>query len=401
MRRFFVYLGLELKRNIRMLPSFIGSILILIILVFSGLLVTSYFLEEKQLFSPIVVDCVMQDEEEKLKLAMMFVSNLESVKSICQFEYTTEEEARNNIKTGQADAAIILKDNFYEDMQQGKNTPAIILVPEHSALQLDTFRELVAAGVSLIQTTEAGVYAVFDAGKQYNLNISYEDVQQLIFFQYVEKILERNEVFQKKVLLATGEYDLVQYYFASGLLICILISGLNFGFLYRKTDDALEEMLHVYGIGRFKISMAKLLVMGIILWILTLFLTAVCSGICGIAGIDFLFMDEMTVLGQFLISLSVAALFHVIYCLGKEKGTVLIFFLDIGMILCSGVLIPSSYLPKPIQVISRINLLTYWDKHMMGTLFAQVKGYEFLLEIIIIGLGILLGSLRINRKWKN
>lgn len=400
MKRLFTYAGLEMKRSIRMLPWFLGSILVLMAAVSAGIFLVSRLMQEARIFQPIGVAVVIPEEEEKARLISSVISNMDSVKSICRFEYTTEDEARRGIAAGELEAAIILGSNFYDDLNTGVNTPAIILVPEECSLKLLVFRELLTDGISLVQTTEAAVYAAADATKAYELQISRREMEDLIFYRYMEAAFYRGELFQRHVLSATGVYDVAEYYFAGGFLICVLMSSLNFGFLYRKTDREVERKLRVYGVGSIQVSLVKLVVMGLMLWLLGMCFLAAAVAVFHILDIRFFMMDHVTAGGMLLISFSAAAVYHVLYVFGRTAGGILVFFLNMWMILCSGILVPVSYLPQAVQKTAQCCPMTYWQQHTLELLFGQPGWQSAAVEVGIILAGILLGALRMENVWK-
>ncbi|MCI8281337.1 MAG: ABC transporter permease [Lachnospiraceae bacterium] len=399
MRQFATYFLLELKKDIRMLPWFFGSILLLTVLVFSGTMAISQIFLKGQVFDAITVDMAVPDHETKVKLIADVLSNMESVKNICRFQYTTEEEAHIHIENGEADAAIIVGEHFYKDMENGKNTPAIILFPSYDIFENRMFRQLITDGVSLIQTTEAAVYAATDAGKIYGLKVSKKEMEDLIFFSYIEKAFFRGEIFQKHVISAAGEYGFLPYYGVSGLMICLLMCGLNFSFMYGKREEVIAEKLRIYGIGNIKSSAVKLLAMGLILWIIGMILLCLLQ----IAGKLLNFWEinlGSAMIGILPVSLSISALFHVVYTYGRRAGGVILFFLNIGMVLCSGAIIPVSYLPKTIQMAGAISPLSYWELHGAQLCFGIPEGKWFLLEGVITLGGIIIGALKGCYKWK-
>lgn len=400
MKYLFPYFRIEIKRTVRMLPWFFGSILFLAIFVFFGTAAISHLMGKAQVFETITVDLAIPKEETKVKQIAEILSNMESVKHICRFQYTSEAEARMHVKNGEADAALLVSDQFYQDMETGKNTPAVLLLPEHRSLGQTMFQQLVSDGVSLIRTTEAAIYAATDAGKIYGMKVSREEMEDLIFYCYLEKAFFRGEIFQKKILSPTGEFDLTQYYFVSFLLICLLMSGLNFAFLYHKQEKLIEEKLKAYGLGSISISLVKVLTMGMVLWMIGMILLIVLAAIenLGIGG--GVSWNPSAVFGILPIVLSISGFFHVIYTCAGNVGGILIFLLNGGMMVCSGILVPVGYLPKPVQIVGRIMPLTFWEKHGMEVLFGGFEIKMLLVEIALITAGILLGAFMESIKWK-
>lgn len=397
--RFGAYLAVEWKRSIKMLPWFLGSILFLTIAAGTGMFVLSHVLQEGQIIKPITVMVVIPEERET-EILMSLLSDMDSVSSICRFQYSGEEEARERVKDGEAAAAIILQEHFYEDINTGVNTPATIVVPAHSDLSLALFQELVADGVSYVQTTEAAVYAAEDAWRAYSARLSLKDMGNVVFYRYGEEILKRDGLFQRKILSVTGEYTITEYYFASFLLICLLMCGLNFSFLYKKRQRVIAEQLAFYGMKSWQLSLIKLLSMGMVLFVVALLIFFIAGSVGFFMDREFFALNCALAVGILLVCMAMAALFHVVYVFGKSQEGVLLFFLALVMILCSGMLLPVSYLSEPIRGISSVLPAAWWQQHVLKLLYDGWDWGMAAAECAIIFLGMLLGAAGIGRTWK-
>lgn len=143
-----------------------------------------------------------------------------------------------------------LPEQFYEDVDSGKNTPATIYFPEKASLNTRVFGELVTDGVSLLRTAEAGVYATYDTAQIYQAEISRDQIGDVISELYIYEAFDRTSVFQKNVYSSLGKADLCQYYFSAAVLLLLLMMGVNYGYLYQKQSRAVEDKIRIYGIGR-------------------------------------------------------------------------------------------------------------------------------------------------------
>lgn len=94
-----------------------------------------------------------------------------------------------------------LPEQFYEDVDSGKNTPATIYFPEKASLNTRVFGELVTDGVSLLRTAEAGVYATYDTAQIYQAEISRDQIGDVISELYIYEAFDRTSVFQKMCIL--------------------------------------------------------------------------------------------------------------------------------------------------------------------------------------------------------
>ena len=48
-----------------------------------------------------------------------FLTGMESVRNICRFEYMEEKQVRTAVWEGKAQAAVILPEDFYQDIYEG------------------------------------------------------------------------------------------------------------------------------------------------------------------------------------------------------------------------------------------------------------------------------------------
>lgn len=388
------YLRFEIRRGMRMLPWFFGSILLLVGVVSAGALTIRLFLQKAQLFEVITVDLAIHEDETKVRQITELLSDMESVKNICRFQYVSPAKARADVEGGGADAAILVGERFYQDLENGRNTPATILFPRNTSVGQQMLRQLLTDGVSLVQTTEAAVYAASDARKAFNLTISKKEMEDLIFFTYLERAFFRGEIFQKRVISPTGEFAMMQYYFVGGLLVCIMMSGLNFGFLYQKQERLIEEKLRLYGIGCVKASLVKVTAMGWLLWLITAALLAVSGTVLSLAGVELYLVRAMV--GMLPLCISMAAVFHLLYRYGGVRGGALVFLVNVGMMLGTGVLLPVRYLPDGLAAAGAVMPLTCWMKHALHLLFAASDSAPLLTmllpEAAMVALGVLLGA---------
>ena len=93
------------------------------------------------------------------KKALAMVSSLESVKSICDFEYMNKEECLDKLNAGKLYAVMEVPEGFVQDIMNGTNTPVKILLPRGTGLESRIFKELTDAGASTLGAGQAGIYA--------------------------------------------------------------------------------------------------------------------------------------------------------------------------------------------------------------------------------------------------
>lgn len=400
MRTFLTYFILEYKKSIKVLLKSFGSTLMMLLLVIAGTWAVSHFVFQSHIFQPVKVGMVIDENDEKVKMITKLVSAMESVESICEFVYVDEDEAKKLLAKEELSAAIILPENFYEDVDSGYNTPVTVYVSGNVSLNQRVFRELLTDGVSLLRTSEAGVYSVLSVAREYPAELSQKKIGNVISEIYIEEAFYRGRIFASEVSSALGEMDLYQYYFISAVTVFLLMSGLNYSFLYRKRTRAVEDKLKISGVGAFKVSVIKVIVMGNLLWLLSAGVYAAGCMISEKMKLNFLLFEGQTLLYLIPQCLAIAAYFHMLYAISGRsgQGAVIIFAANVFMILCSGAVIPVAYLPTAAGKIGSILPLTFWNQYGAEAVFGQISVELLLVQAAIMLIATGIGAVA---SWKN
>lgn len=400
MRTFLIYFLLEYKKSIKVLLKSFGSTLMMLLLVIAGTVAVSHFVFQSRIFEPVKVGMVIDEEDDKVKLITKVVSAMESVESICEFVYVDETEAKELLAENKLVAAIVLPEDFYEDVDSGYNTPVKVYISKNATLNQKVFQELLSDGVSLLRTSESGVYATLKIGREYSAQLSQRKIGDVISEIYIEEAFYRDRIFSSNVCSALGEMDLHQYYFSSALVIFLLMSGLNYSFLYRKRTKAVEDKLKISGVGACQVSVIKVGIMANLLWLLGVLFYGVACVLSNKLHLTWFSFDGWTVVYMIPLCFAIAAYFHMIYAIsGKNgQGAVIVFAVNIFMILCSGAVIPIAYLPEIAGKIGKCLPLSFWNEYCAQTVFGQVSGEFLLVQLVIILVATGIGA---AVSWKN
>lgn len=400
MKRFVTYLFLELKNSIKVLGKSIIGMLIMIAFLAIGVTAVSYGLLQSQVFQKVDVAVAIPKEEKEMRVVTQYISNMDSVKSICDFLYMDEEAAWDELEQGNVQAVIAFPENFFEDVYVGKNTPAGIYFTDSEAANIQVFKELLKTGISYLQISEAGVYASLEMQKEYGTTMERGTLGDYVAGLYAKEILKRERTFEKEVISPFGTFDYEEYYFSAVLLMVLLMSGLQFGYLYRKQSRIIGQKLKVEGIGPGAVSVVRILVMGLVLWILASCVYGLTKIVSDFAGYNIIAWKGPAVGGMLVLCISIAAYFHAIYALAGSSmnGTLLILVCNLVMILCSGVLIPAAYLPDAAAGLGAILPLHFWNQHCSNLVFGETTFWAVLqlVGMSVIGTGI--GTVAL---WKN
>lgn len=371
MKFFFRYLALEGKKSLIAARKSIVKFIVMLLLIAGGVLAVSLVMSDAGVFQTAEIGVVIPEDENQTKMVVQFISNMDSVKSVCHFQYLDQKSALDALDAGSLDAVISLPEQFYEDVDSGKNTPATIYFPENAPLNTRVFGELVTDGVSLLRTAEAGVYAAYDTAGIYKAELTNDQICDVISDLYIYEAFDRTLVFQKSVYSSLGKADLYQYYFSAGVLILLLMLGVNQSHLYQRQSRAVENKIRIYGIGEGKNALVKLFLMTIPLWLAgTIIYVAGCA-VSKQYHLSFLWFDREVLAGTLLLAAVIAAYFHLVYTISGEstRGTVVLLAVNMLQVIASGIVIPTAYLPKLFEKIAPFFPLTFWDNYYLKLLF--------------------------------
>lgn len=404
MKFFFRYLALEGKKSLIAARKSIVKFIVMLLLIAGGVLAVSLVMSDAGVFQTAEIGVVIPEDENQTKMVAQFISNMDSVKSVCHFQYLDQKSALDALDAGSLDAVISLPEQFYEDVDSGKNTPATIYFPKNAPLNTRVFGELVTDGVSLLRTAEAGVYAAYDTAGIYRAELTNDQIGDVISDLYIYEAFDRTLVFQKSVYSSLGKADLYQYYFSAGVLILLLMLGVNQSHLYQRQSRAVENKIRIYGIGEGKNALIKLLLMTIPLWLAgTIIYVAGCA-VSKQYHLSFLWFDREVLAGTLLLAAVIAAYFHLVYTVSGEsaRGTVVLLAVNMLQVIASGVVIPTAYLPKLFEKIAPFFPLTFWDNYYLKLLFFGTNARDtkqlFLMLFEFLGVSVIWAKVSSLRK---
>lgn len=375
MKTWIAFFIVECKRTWKTLLKSIGSFCACLLL--TAVLVVTFgeIMQNAQVFQKVNIGIAIPEGESISRLATQYISSMDSVRSVCDFYYLDEQESVEQLKQGTLQAVVVLPEGFYHDVQVGINPPAQIYFPKDVAQNTQVFEELVTAGVSFLQTAEAGVYAGLDTASYYGIELQGAGLGDTIAYLFVNQMLKRDSVYSARMLSTMGNLSVAEYYYAAGLVILLMMCGIQFGFLYGKRNRSVEDKLKIRGVGSIRQSVVKILVMTEFLYVTGLLYYFAGIGIAGWTKTYFVFYQGTTWYALLLLCLGIAIYFHVLYELSgsSSQAAVFVFAVNVITIIGAGVLIPEAYLGKEIAGISRFLPMKYWNVYAAGMLEGEIS----------------------------
>lgn len=400
MRMFLVYLCMEFKRSVKVLRKTVLISIAGILLLLAGIAIINLGQQRSQTLELVEVGVVIPEEEWQTRMAAQFVSAMDSAESICHFNYMDEEQAFEQLKENKVQAVIIFPESFYEDVDQGRNTPATIYFTKDGKLNVSIFRELLTDGVTMLQIAEAGVYAVLDVTKLDPPEMKRSEIGNYVAQQYIEAVLGRGQSFEKNITSPYGVVDFGQYYCGVFLLLVLFLYSLNMGFLYKKQSHAVAEKLRIYGLNPLNLSLIRIIIITVQLWIVASATYLLGYVVSEYSETYFLYLDIGRMLGLLPLCCGIAAYVHAVYTLAGScnQGTAVLLVTHSIMILGSGMLIPTAYLPEAVGRVTGFLPAAGWNGYCRELLFEGISGEK--LVMLVLGIG-LWGGIGVVGLWKN
>lgn len=400
MKTWIAFFIVECKRTWKTLLKSIGSFCACLLLTAVLVAAFSAIMQNAQVFQKVNIGIAIPEGESISRLATQYISSMDSVRSVCDFYYLDEQEAVEQLRQGTLQAVVVLPEGFYHDVQVGINPPAQIYFPKDVAQNTQVFEELVTAGVSFLQTAEAGVYAALDTASYYGVELQGAGLGDTIAYLFVNQMLKRDSVYSARMLSSMGNLSVAEYYYAAGLVILLMMCGIQFGFLYGKRNRSVEDKLKIRGVGSIRQSVVKILVMTEFLYVTGLLYYFAGIGIAGWTKTYFVFYQGTTWYALLLLCLGIAIYFQVLYELSgsSSQAAVFVFAVNVITIIGAGVLIPEAYLGKEIAGISHFLPMKYWNVYAAGMLEGEISKDSVAGTVFFLFVGMAAGMLL---SWRN
>ena len=400
MKTWIAFFIVECKRTWKTLLKSIGSFCACLLLTAVLVAAFSAIMQNAQVFQKVNIGIAIPEGESISRLATQYISSMDSVRSVCDFYYLDEQEAVEQLKQGTLQAVVVLPEGFYHDVQVGINPPAQIYFPKDAVQNTQVFEELVTAGVSFLQTAEAGVYAALDTASYYGIELQGAGLGDTIAYLFVNQMLKRDSVYSARMLSSMGNLSVAEYYYAAGLVILLMMCGIQFGFLYGKRNRSVEDKLKICGVGSIRQSVVKILVMTEFLYVTGLLYYFAGIGISIRTGTYFVLYQGKIWYVLLLLCLGIAIYFQVLYELSgsSSQAAVFVFAVNVITIIGAGVLIPEAYLGKEVAGISRFLPMKYWNVYAAGMLEGEISKDSVAGTVFFLLMGMAVGGFL---SWRN
>ena len=332
-------------------------------------------------------DSADNKEFRYIKMAFNYVSEIDTIKNVCTFEYTDRQKAIDGLRNNYYVMAIIVPENMISDIMSGENTPVEVVCQSEGVNNTSMiFREMVRAGGSDLATAEAGIYTFDDLFngvlKNYRgLRGTHENKLNDIYLSYA---LNRSIYFKTRDISVKEGLSTVQFYVCTAIVMLLLLSTITCAGNMKGESRSLAKSLKGAGISAFDTGIARTAGVGIvyimIFEVLFIIINVMRLGIPAISGVLAVSTVAST-LGIVVLVYAALSFINCIFSVVDDTVYSVITVSVIGMVCmyASGCIVSSAFLASGVRTIGM-----YLPTNGLFTLAGQIiKGTVDISTIII------------------
>lgn len=398
------YYFMQSKRAMKNLPYVILYLTVMAILSLALFKACVSTLATEGLVGKINIGIVLPKDDETADFAVSLVTSMDSVSSMCEFQYLDEASGREALKQQEIYALVLIPENLLEDILVGINTPVTILSIDQHGVETDLFREFAQMGIDLLGYAQMGVYAVDEyCAQDERFSQVASEMNLAINEFYIRYTFSRLALFKEKEISATGEFSFVMYYLCAGIVLLSILAGVPLAFYFGQHNMAFLQVCKTRGLNAWKRIVLTYLAIAVV-WCGFVSLGYWLYRVIAIHTATSLQLSSDVWSAMLIMSASMIAFIQCIYKITQEKvwGILLLFFGTIAMMFVSGGFIPLAFLPNVFKNIAIWLPTTYWIRIIGGGIQSDLEGNSIamvmLILIVCLALSCLLES---NREYRD
>ena len=303
---------------------------------------------------PINIGLIDQDQSQETQMVIELIETTSQFGDSINIVPMNETEANNEIKTNQLSSYIIFPEGFTNDLYSGTPVDLNIIGNPEQPVKSQLVKELIESLTRHISASQANILTINYYAKELGINQSARS--DLLFEQFKEFLLytlsKDNILNEKEIDNIVTATPLDYYSLASWFIINTAWLLLLYSFFHQEETARMRHRIMLYGLTRLQQITAKI-VLSVIVGCILMSLSLV--GLDNIINTSFVWQDYMKIISiMFLYSitflLSIALIESLV--LSQKLSIALQITLTIGLFLFSGAIIPTLYLPIPIENIA-------------------------------------------------
>ncbi|MCI8660203.1 MAG: ABC transporter permease [Lachnospiraceae bacterium] len=278
-----VFLKLELKRAYKKFPQMFAGAIALLFLAGAIALLAGRALYGDVAAGRIAVGVILP-EDALAKQMVSMIRSLDSVKSMCDFQYVKQEEAVKKLQEGTLSAVMDMPEGLIQGIMDGSNPSVRILLPGNAWLESRIFQELTEAGAKILGASQAGIYAgnelYLASGQAERIPLMEKELNQ-IFLSYS---LPREDYFRHQRVSATGDVEIPVFYGISVYVLFLMLMAIPVSGYLLPYRHGMRQKLTLAGANAPIRVLGRILGLGSLFFTMSLLMGLLGKGLAELAG---------------------------------------------------------------------------------------------------------------------
>lgn len=336
---------------------------------------------------PIYIGLIDQDQSQETQMVVELIETTSQFGDVIKITPMNEEEAIRGIEENQLSSYIIFPENFTNDLYTGVSVNLNIIGNPNQPVKSHLVKELIDSLTRHISTSQANILTINYYAKELGIDqstrrdILFEQFKEFLFYTLGKDNILNEEKLENIVTTSPLHY----YSLASWFIINSIWLLLLYSFFYQEETTRMRHRIMLYGVTKLQQIIARVVISVIIGFLL---MAASFSGLNYLLNME-LVWDDYTKIGSIMLLYSVHFLFLLALIELLIPSQKLRLLLQILMIICllliSGVVIPTIYLPLTVQYISSY-LFSYQAFYWLNEILFHERIFVDYLPLILTAL---------------
>lgn len=353
---------LEFKKYIKQLPiaTLLSAILILIIGIACFVVSNTLYAKEPLIQSTVAI-VTEEPEDVYLDFILQIMKNNEVAGESLNFEFYDAESAKADLQNGKILAILDFPEHAVEGILNGVNSPISVIYGDKKDITSIILYEVTNTLGNLLSSAQAGTYATSEV-------YLYEDARNLLgnAFEKVDflnfgYVLDRERTFTVESVSFGNTSSIGLFYFVSDIVFLLVMLGGSYNHLLCFDHSAFYDYSESRGISKFSYLWIRFLSYGsflslilVISYSLLALLSKYNSNFSNTLGQIHFTASHLLLILLIGFFLSAYMIFLSNISASSSLNTMFIFVFGIILLICSGSIIPSAFLPTPLRKIGTL-----------------------------------------------
>ena len=251
MKHFLIYLRLQLRRALRMLPRMLAVTLLLAVLTgLASLLLVGLRGGEEAAKEPVRIGLVGDLSDHYLAEGLDMLEHMDSSRFSVRFEPMEEAEAVRALRRGRISGYAVIPDGFGEALMIGEHRPITYVSASGGAeLGAQVTRELAETIASLVLETENAVYGAQNYTQDNVPGVNPYWAGDRLVLRYALRVMDRERLYELELLDEAEALSLPAYYLCGLSLLFLMLWSISCTPLFSGRSRELGKVLQAEGLG--------------------------------------------------------------------------------------------------------------------------------------------------------